>query len=177
MLQCVVNRVRKAVKDTIVATTLEDHEIAHYCIGNGIPVYQGSERDILDRVYCASHGYDTVVRVWGDSPLIDPDVINEVIAINTPETYSFNVGYPSGLDTSVISRKMLGKYWNEITEPSDREWIHKYLKTNAPKSYIKCDPDYSSFNLSVNTAEDLAFMNRVYKENLTWQQALELLGK
>lgn len=179
MLQRVVDRVHKAnVNKVIVATTIKDHEIANYCIGNDIPVYQGSERDILDRVYTASYGYDTVVRVWGDSPLIDHEIINSVIRLNqlNPETYSINVGYPSGLDTSAIKRKLLGKYWADIIEPTDREWIHKHLKTTKT-SEVKNETDQSMFNLSVNTQDDLDFMDRVYEGSLTWQQSLKLLKK
>jgi len=182
MLQRVVTRVRQSqVDDVIVATTFKDAEITQFCHEHDIDVYQGPERDILGRINIASAGYDSILRVWGDSPLVDPWLIDSLIAWHkeSPDKYSYTKWFPEGVNVSVISTRKLGDYDREITNTQDREWIHKYLMTMENTFVLKNFKDLSAVNLSVNTQDDLDFMNRVYEkwENPTWQQALEMLKK
>src|SRR5688500_13421234 len=48
----------------------------------GFDVVRGSEADVLDRVYqaCVRYQSDHVVRITGDCPLIDPELVDEVVA-------------------------------------------------------------------------------------------------
>ncbi len=86
MLTRVVSRVAAAQKiDAIVvatSNTVADDRIVELCCANCVAVYRGSESDVLDRYYQAAkeHRAAIVVRVTADCPLIDPQVIDRVIA-------------------------------------------------------------------------------------------------
>lgn len=97
MLQRVVERTRQArrLDEVIVATTIapEDDAIGQLCQRIGVSVRRGSVFDVLDRFYQAALVFqaEAVVRITADCPLIDPEVIDQVI-----EAF-FNWGKPSPL--------------------------------------------------------------------------------
>ncbi|MBT5470351.1 MAG: NTP transferase domain-containing protein, partial [Nitrospina sp.] len=94
--------------DQIVLATSEDpcnDPLERYVAGLGYPVFRGSEDDVLDRYYQAAKKFkaDSVVRISGDCPLIDPTIVDEVLTKfqNSHVDYASNVTpptYPDGLD-------------------------------------------------------------------------------
>lgn len=177
MAEWVIQRVMasKNVKQIILATTTNQHDKKLVNIAKRLRVklFCGSPDDVLDRYYQAATLYhaDPVIRITGDCPLIDPDVIDEVIAnyqkkhvdyTCTPKTY------PEGLDVEVLSYKALARAWKEAKKPSEREHVTPYIK-NHPKlftTYFPYDqrlPDHSSYHWSVDQKEDLKFVRAVYR--------------
>src|SRR5207244_2744808 len=75
-----------------------------------VKVFRGSESDVLDRFYKAAKAAKAaiVLRLTGDCPLMDPDVIDRVVthfvkangAIDYTSTPS---NYPEGLDTEIFN--------------------------------------------------------------------------
>jgi len=91
----------------IVATTSKkaDDLIISLCDKIKVDTYRGSEHDVLDRFYQASVNYQPkwVVRVTSDCPLIDPDLVDAVIAFaQTQDLDYFSNGivenFPDGQD-------------------------------------------------------------------------------
>src|SRR3989338_9179275 len=91
----------------ILATTTikDDEKLLQIAENEGIAGFAGSPDDVLDRYYRAAKKTEAqyIIRITGDCPLIDPQVIDEVIAfmlankgrcyyVATPHTY------PEGLD-------------------------------------------------------------------------------
>ena len=121
----------------IVATTNEkkDDCIVELFNGLGAPVFRGSEADPLDRYYQAAihYGAQHVVRIMADCPLVDPEVVDEVIEMYFDGGYDFcylGGEYPTGLDTTVFSYKALEKCFREAQEISEREHITFYMNNN-----------------------------------------------
>ncbi len=85
VLERMIERVKRAknVTETVVATTTDasDDAIVELCKKLDTPVFRGSLPDVLDRYYQCALEYkaDYVVRLTGDCPLIDPELIDEVI--------------------------------------------------------------------------------------------------
>ncbi len=85
MLARVIDRSSRAkwVDQVVVATTTEaeDTPIVSFCRQADIPCYRGSHFDVLDRYYQAAKRFqaDVIVRITADCPLIDPQLIDEVI--------------------------------------------------------------------------------------------------
>lgn len=149
----------KGLTDFVVATTLNDNEIAEWCKANYVKCYQGSEDDILDRLYCAAfHNIaEVIIRVWGSCPLFDPKIPNLLLDhILDGEEYVYNTGYPGGHACAVLTFERLKKDWKPVKDPKDREWYHEYSKKNAYE--VKNKTDYSHVNLDVDTQEDLDLM-------------------
>ena len=85
LLKYEIERIRRSslIDEVIIATSTAplDQAIVHFCKEEKIPVYCGSEGDVLNRFFEAAKSFhaDVIVRICGDCPLIDPNVIDLVI--------------------------------------------------------------------------------------------------
>src|SRR6476619_824388 len=86
VLEWVVRAARAArgLDDVIVATSTlpGDDAVADLAASLGAPVVRGSEDDVLSRYVAAldAHPADAVVRLTADCPLLDPALIDAVVA-------------------------------------------------------------------------------------------------
>src|SRR5438046_545729 len=73
----------KKIDALICATTVnpDDDGIVEIAKSAGVAHFRGDEADVLDRYYHAGKDAkaDVVVRVTGDCPLHDPEVVDEVV--------------------------------------------------------------------------------------------------
>jgi spore coat polysaccharide biosynthesis protein SpsF len=82
MLALQIERVLQAKKidQLIIATSTDprDDDLENLCRKNNASCYRGSLNDVLDRFYQAAKigKPEHVVRLTGDCPLIDPEVID-----------------------------------------------------------------------------------------------------
>ena len=141
VLEHVIRRCQHAqlVNRVIVATTVElkDLDIVNFVGGTGISVFSGSANDVLDRYYRAARLFELqhVVRITADCPMIDPDVIDRVIAeyFDKEADYAANTleeTYPDGEDVEVFSFDVLSRTWNNAKMPSEREHVTPYIRKN-----------------------------------------------
>jgi spore coat polysaccharide biosynthesis protein SpsF len=85
LLERMVERVNEAklINETLVATTVDssDDQLAEFCEARNIPFFRGNLLDVLDRYYQAAvlTGAEVIVRLTGDCPFIDPDLIDKTI--------------------------------------------------------------------------------------------------
>ena len=149
MLTRVYTRTSRArtLDEVIFATTTDasDDPVAEYCDFSGIPYTRGSLFDVLDRYYqTALHAKaDVVVRITADCPVIDPELIDNVVKTVVSEQWAvggalfdfaanrlpppWNRTYPIGLDTEVCTFAALERAWKEAKEPQHREHAMPYL--------------------------------------------------
>ncbi len=156
MLTRVFTRTSRAttLDEVIFATTTDasDDPVAEYCDFSGIPFTRGSLFDVLDRYYqtASQAKADVVVRITADCPVIDPELIDNVVkqlGIRNNELGSRNKKfedlqfdfacnrlpppwtrtYPIGLDVEVCTFKALKKAWKEAKEPQHREHAMPYF--------------------------------------------------
>jgi glutamate-1-semialdehyde aminotransferase/spore coat polysaccharide biosynthesis protein SpsF (cytidylyltransferase family) len=177
MLWRVIDRVRAAetVERVVVATTDQpaDDAIAALCEGEGVSCFRGSENDVLDRFYQAAkaHHANVVVRVTGDCPLIDPSVIDRVVARFQEGDcdYASNVlryTYPDGLDTEVFSFNALEQAWREAAKPAEREHVTPYLRTERfrRKNVESGTRVPANCRWTVDDPGDLEFVRKAYAQ-------------
>lgn len=181
LLKFQVERARKSkmIDNVIVATTSEDRdvELVNYCKSHEIPVFIGSENDVLSRYYeCAKeYGANIVVRLTADCPLIDPEIIDQVInlflknkvdfAANTvpPETSKF----PDGSDVEVFSMAALERAQNECHDPFFREHVTFYFWKEAngfSTSQLDYHSNYSNYRFTVDYPEDFEAVKMIIDE-------------
>jgi GTP:adenosylcobinamide-phosphate guanylyltransferase len=95
MLSRVFVRTARAatVNGTVFATTTDasDDPVAEYCGFSGIPCRRGSLYDVLDRYYQAARAEkaEVVVRITADCPVIDPDLVDDVVNTLLENEYDF----------------------------------------------------------------------------------------
>ena len=195
MLQRVFIRTSRSatVTEIIFATTIDasDDPVAEYCDFSGIPCMRGSQFDVLDRYYKTAKQAkaDVVVRITADCPVIDPNLIDDVINTLLEDEYDFVCNrlpppyyrtYPIGLDVEACTFKVLEKAWKEAKEPQHREHAMPYLYEGvklvtdnrslqtglSPRGFnialLHHTTDFGDYRWTVDTPEDLDFMRQVY---------------
>jgi spore coat polysaccharide biosynthesis protein SpsF len=195
MLTRVFTRTSRArtLDEVIFATTTDtsDGPVAEYCDFSGIPFTRGSLFDVLDRYYqaAAQAKADVVVRITADCPVIDPDLIDDVVNTLLDGEYDFVCNrlpppwsrtYPIGLDVEACSFKILKKAWKEAKEPQHREHVMPYFYEGvkllnesrtrqtgiSPRGFnvalLHHTTDFGDYRWTVDTPEDLEFMRQVY---------------
>jgi len=141
VLEHVIMRVQKAEKVSriIVATSIskDNERIVDACKRLSVGIFRGSEEDVLDRFYRASLTIrpDHVIRITADCPMIDPEVIDNVISRHlkdkadyTSNTIEFT--YPDGEDVEIFKMIALKEAWKNAKLSSQREHVTPYIKAN-----------------------------------------------
>ncbi|MBE7536519.1 MAG: glycosyltransferase family protein [Anaerolineales bacterium] len=196
MLQRVFIRTSRSasVSQTLFATTTDpsDDPVAEYCDFGGIPFTRGNLYDVLDRYYQAAKQTkaDAIVRITADCPVIDPELIDDVVNVLLEEEYDFVCNrlpppyrrtYPIGLDVEACSFEALAAAWKNAKEPQQREHVMPYFYEGmelstlsrrrsegvSPRGYkialLNHTADFGDYRWTVDTPEDLEFMRAVYK--------------
>ena len=162
----------KNVQKVVVATTYEKGvgEIVKIAKNLNIDVFQGSTNDVLDRYYKAANKYtaDYIVRVTSDCPLIDPELVDNVIdkAISSGVDYCSNIiteDFPDGQDVEVFKYYALKTAWKQAILKSDREHVTSYIRKNCGNSEdkmfsaydIKSRINYNNVRMTVDERDDL----------------------
>ena len=180
----------KEIAEVLVATsaTAINAPLEEHVRSLGFGCFRGDESDVLDRYLRAAtaSGADVVVRVTGDCPLIDPDLVDEVVRRfkATNADYTSNTSpptFPDGLDTEVFTYAALERAAREATEPYDREHVTPYLRRSEgfARSVFQGDDDFSSLRWTVDELADYEVVRRVFDHfapdiHFGWRKVLEL---
>jgi spore coat polysaccharide biosynthesis protein SpsF (cytidylyltransferase family) len=203
MLWHIVQRVGavRGVGNVVVLTSerLEDQPIRDFCENEGISVFGGSERDVLDRFYQAAirYGSDPVIRITGDCPLVDPELIERVIllfasgewdhvsvATGAGALYLNEGRFPDGLDAECFSFASLARAWREATAASDREHVTPFIWRTPGRfrcRLVHADQDFSHLRWTVDHEEDFRMITSVYEalyregRHFVFREVIELL--
>lgn len=192
VLQRVIERLRQAKGlDAIwVATTNlpADAAVMKLCGPLDVPVFAGSENDVLDRYVQTARlaEADVIARVTADCPLIDPEVADAVLghfqAATPAADYAWNDGYPRGLDAEVFGRTTLERAWREDKNPAWREHVTAYIHRH-PEIFrllpLRCEGDFSSERWTVDTPEDFQLVEKIWQhfghDHFRWREVLAAL--
>lgn len=169
-----LRRCRK-VDRLLVATSddTSDQPIAEFCAAESVICYRGSLDDVLDRYYQAAKVFQPshVVRLTGDCPLADPELIDRTIEFHLQGGYDFvsnaiEPTFPDGLDAAVFRFQVLEQAWREAQLPSEREHLTLFMRHHPERYKIgayKGYPDRSYMRWTVDEPADLAFVSAIYE--------------
>jgi spore coat polysaccharide biosynthesis protein SpsF len=164
----------KSLDKIVVATStaLEDDAIPALCDDLDVACFRGSLDDVLDRVNACAEAFGTshVVRLTGDCPLTDPDVIDLVVNahLDGMADYTSNVHpptWPDGLDVEVIRRDVLTAAAAEALLPSEREHVTPFITARADRFTlvnVHTAPDRSAVRLTVDEPQDLKLIAEIF---------------
>jgi spore coat polysaccharide biosynthesis protein SpsF len=178
LLSYQVERIRRCnqIDQVVIATTTKaiDHPIVEYCINNKILYYRGDEEDVLSRYYEAAVNYqaDVIVRLTGDCPLLDPEIVDYMIAMyeKNPNHYVSNViqrTFPRGFDIEIIPFQLLKEINEQATSAYDREHVTTFLRNQStifPTIDVTNERDLSNYRLTVDTFEDFQLIQKIIEE-------------
>lgn len=169
-----LRRVRRAHGIVIATTTnASDDPIAALCAQLGLPCHRGSEHDVLSRYADAArlHGADVVVRITSDCPLIDPALIDQVIAVyeQRGSDYVSNMlppTWPYGMAVEVFSAAALQQAHAEATQAAEREHVTPFIYWH-PERYrlrnVASPVDLSQHRWTVDTPEDYELVRGLFE--------------
>ncbi len=199
MLVRVVERACRArtLDDVIIATTTDpsDDPLEALCREKGYAVFRGSMFDVLDRFYGAAKQAqaDVIVRITADCPVIDPQVIDDVVDAFHRKGAGFACNrlpppwkrtYPIGLDTEVCSFAGLERAWKEAELPFEREHVMPFFYDQEGRFKVVVvdhDPDYGAYRWTVDTPEDLELLREIFRrfpdDTFTWLDVLALVQR
>ncbi len=157
----------------LTSTLPGDDPIEQFCQEHKIPCFRGSEDDVLSRYAQAAQQWnpDAIVRITADCPLIDPDILDEVVRVYRDNASSVDYvsntlekTYPLGLDVEVFSCRALEQADRMATRPDEREHVTLYMYRH-PELFrlrnVAHKPSLAHCRWTVDTPEDFALVSRI----------------
>lgn len=179
MLELLIERLKRSrlLDEVVVATTVDpaDEAIERLAKRMGVGCYRGSIDNVLERVLRAAEAYQTdlIVETTGDNPLIDPEIVDQLIEMFHSGQYDYvsndlQETFVDGLNAKLFLTSTLAEV-NELTQNElDQEHVSLYIYEH-PERYrlgnLSAPPGLRrpEIRLSVDTAEDLAFVTKIFE--------------
>jgi len=172
VLQYVLERVERCerVSEVVVATSddTSDDLLAAWCEQRAVDCWRGSLNDVAGRFLevLESQHWDAVVRICGDSPLIDQRLIDQGVELFGQGefdlvTNAWPRSFPDGQGVEVIRAATLQQAVKKRSGDMDREQFVQFFYRNGEKYALHnfaASRDYSNFSLAADTAGDLALL-------------------
>jgi len=189
MLVHQVERIQRStlLDGLVVATSADpsDDELAQVMTDHGVTVRRGPLDDVFSRFAVVVEEFlpDTIVRLTGDNPLADPDVIDEVLRghLDAGSDYTSNSlerSYPYGLDVECVTGEAFARLAAIDLDADEREHVTMgfYRRPDQFSLHAVTQAlDVSTLRWSVDYPEDFAFVTavyeRLYADNPTFGQA------
>lgn len=181
MLEHIVERLKRCRKldEIIIATSdlPEDEVLLKFAKERNYKISTGSVHDVLSRYLKVAREAKTdyVVRICADSPLICPEVVDEIIEKHLGSKnvdYTSNVikrTFPIGLDAEIFSTEVLEKEERLAKEGYCREHVTIFIREHpeifvlqnvAAKGILR----RTDLRLTVDTIEDMQLIRLLYSE-------------
>lgn len=178
MILLTLKRLEKSryIDKIILATSDKEEDIPLYetVKAAGFDVFRGDEENVLKRyVDCLNqYGGDTVVRITGDCPLIDPIIIDNVISYYQMNRYDYvRLDVPEtfirGFDVEVFSKEALFTTYSKADEKKYTEHVTYYMYTHPDEfniGIVRGNTFYNKdYRLCVDTIEDFILVSKIFE--------------
>ena len=167
------------VDKTILATSIDasDDYLAKKVAQSGFEVFRGSLNNVLDRFYQSANTYDPqyVVRLTGDCPFTDPDLIDEIAQyiVDSDFDYVTNAGkedclsVPDGFDIEIFTMDALRIAYSIATKPSQLEHVTSWFRSEDSPikwTHFQHYPSRDYFRVTIDEPIDYWVMKNIYDE-------------
>jgi glutamate-1-semialdehyde 2,1-aminomutase len=192
MIELLLRRLASSrrIAQIVVATSVDPNNapMVDHVRALGFRVFLGSENDVLARYAEVAEQLrpDVVVRITGDCPLVDPELVDEVIELFLASAvdYASNIqppSFPDGLDIEVFTARALAEAASLATEAFDREHVTPFIRQSG--RYRTCnlanDRDCSHERWTVDEIADLRVIEAVFshfapRTDFGWREVIAL---
>ncbi len=173
----------KKIDQLIVATSknIIDDDLTKACDKIGIPVFRGSESDVLGRFYELSKEYnsDIIVRICADNPFIDSFEVDKLIDffVKNKCDYSFNHqnklnnNYADGFGAEIFTKNTLS-YLNSVCKDiSIREHVTLHIWKNLDDFNVKYfkaakELSYPELTFDIDTEQDYEKLSKLISQGV-----------
>ena len=181
----------------ITGSHLLNNELIDEAKKMNISYFSGDENNILNRFYNASQKFSTqnIIRITGDCPLIDFELVNEGAKIFSQKKIDFLLNYiprtyPHGFDFEIFTADALENSRNNVYNKYDESLflstsmnpVQEMIKSKTLVNYkMKNNIDNSNIRLTMDYLDDLKLISYVYQKlskinpNFTSSDILNLL--
>ena len=180
-----------SINDTVIVTSTDesDDKIAIFCDKENISCYRGSLEDVHDRFLqaCFANSASVFVRISGDSPFIDPFLIDHAVTLYQKikvdiVTNTQPRSFPKGQSVEVISSNALVRLKKYNLTREEKEHVTLGIYNRGEQFKIKNfehTPNHSNFQMSVDTFEDFEktkyLFNSLGRKQMGWKKITELM--
>ena len=192
MIELLIQRLSfsKKINQIVIAIpkNKKNKKLNIYLNKNKRQVFQGTEKNVLKRFYKAAKLYkaDLVVRITGDSPLIDANIVDNLInkLIKNKKDYITNANpptFPDGLDAEVMTFKAIKKCYKLAKSSYDKEHVTSYIRNSGKFKvlYNQYKKNYSNQRWCVDEKDDFKVVKKIFeyfypKINFGWLEIIKL---
>jgi len=182
----------RGLDDILLATSIDksDDPILDYCEKKSVRHFRGSLDNVAERFkdIIEAENIDAFVRLSGDSPLLDPQIIEKAVALYRKNEYDIvtnvlNRSFPKGQSVEVVNAKTFLEAYSELKSNEDKEHVMPFFYRNKDKYNIfniESDYDASTVQLSVDTDGDMRIFKLILNKmdrphwQYNWKEVLEL---
>jgi spore coat polysaccharide biosynthesis protein SpsF len=196
ILDVLIERLSKYKENIIIATTNDGTElpIVEFCKKNSIKYYQGSTDNVLERYFLSAKQHDAkendlIVRITSDCPLIDVNVMEDVIDMYNNGNYDYvsnrlNRTVPVGLDVEVFNFSLLEYMYVNASLEYEKEHVTPFIYIANKDKYklgsFEYNVDNSKYRLTLDENDDYTAIKEIYKKfdnkiDFSYQQLIDML--
>lgn len=175
MIEVLLHRLSqaKSIHQIVLATSKNEENtlLVNHVSSLGYTCYQGDEEDVLSRYHDAAQSVnaDIVIRITGDCPLVDSELIEQMITDfkETPCDYLSNIEpptFPDGLDVEIFNYSALETANQQANTTFDREHVTPYIrnKPSFKRRNFRNDTDLSGLRWTVDEPEDIKVIRNIF---------------
>ena len=183
MICHIINRIKRSrnVEQIILATTDNNSDKILLDIAEKFKIigFAGDDDDVLERFFNAATSFsaDPIVRITGDCPLVDPELLDNMIQIFLENRYDYVSNtiertFPDGLDIEIFSFDALKKAHQQAKWSSEREHVTPFIVKNQDLFRVynyRNKQDLSNLRWCVDEEDDLLMVKQIFHEMITEQ--------
>lgn len=174
LIELVARRATRGGHEVVVATSREEYDqrIADHLQRAGIPVLRGSLDNVLSRFIAATADMDDadrVVRLTGDNPVVDAELVDEVIAAVDASPWSYGridlAQVPEGLGVEVCTVGDLREAAAKVTSAYDHEHVTPWIRRNLGElAYAPTGIDFDivTYRCTVDSLADYVRVGQLF---------------
>ena len=154
-----------------ISTDKTDDILESSALNDGIQIYRGNLDNVLERFISCANQYkmDTIIRVCGDSPFVDIELINRFMAIFIEDDIDYlslnKESIISGLDFEIVKLATLEKVQTLTTNHEDCEHVTRFIRNNPglfKTKWINANLKLDQCNaLTIDTYDDYVYCNKI----------------
>ena len=179
----VIEKLKKSnfKNEIVVSTSIKksDNELVALLKKNKIKFYRGNLKNVAERLLktALKQKKNYFVRVSGDSPVIDTNILDRMIRIHNRKSYKnydiitnvFPKTFPKGMSFEIIKRQIIINNLKFMSD-SDKEHVTQYFYNNSSlfriKNLFNFDEKKYKVDLTVDKKIDLKKIEVYLKKNV-----------
>lgn len=176
LLEVLLKRIRKSKKITkivvLTSNLKSDKKIINICKKNKVDYFSGSLKNVFYRFKVAIKKFrpEKIIRISGDSPLIDWRLIDKMISLSKKNN-SYDIisnvktrTFPKGQSIEILKPEIFNIDNNLLTN-DQKEHVTKYFYEKKFKiKDLKLKKKYNKHNLCVDNYDDYLFISKLIKK-------------